>query len=103
MKTILETAGYKVLVAANGDQALAVFEKYSAEIHAVLLDVVMPGRDAAEVLERIQTARPETRIVVCSGYNDYEAAGRLGSRKPSGFLRKPFDPAGLVARVRELW
>jgi PAS domain S-box-containing protein len=102
-KTILESAGYTVLVAGNGDEALAVFEKHAEKIHAVLLDVVMPGRDAADVLEQIQMLQPKTRVVVCSGYNDFEASGRLGGRKPSGFLRKPYDPAGLVARLKELW
>jgi PAS domain S-box-containing protein len=102
-KTVLQSAGYRVLVAGNGDEALSVFRKHAPEIHAVLLDVVMPGRDAADVMEQIQRIRPETKVVVCSGYNDHEAAGRLGGRKPSGFLRKPYDPAGLVARLRELW
>jgi DNA-binding NarL/FixJ family response regulator len=80
-----------------------VFEAHAAEIHAVVLDVVMPGCDAAEVMGRIQELRPETRVVVCSGYNDQEAAGRLGGQKPTGFLRKPYDPAGLVARIKEVW
>jgi CheY-like chemotaxis protein len=102
-KTILESSGYQVLTAANGDEALEIFEKHAAGIHAVLLDVVMPGKDAADVLGHIQQARPEIRIVVCSGYNDHEAAGRLGGRAPAGFLRKPYDPAGLVARLKELW
>jgi PAS domain S-box-containing protein len=102
-KTILESAGYQVLVARDGDEALAIFERHSSEIHAVLLDVIMPGRDAADVMEQIQKLRPHTRVVVCSGYNDHEAAGRLGGRRPAGFLRKPYDPAGLVARLRALW
>jgi len=102
-KTILESAGLKVLTAANGNQALDVFRENSAAIHAVLLDVVMPGLPAADVLGRIHEARPETRVIVCSGYNDHEAAGRLGGRAPAGFLRKPYDPAGLLARLKELW
>jgi len=102
-RTILQSAGYQVLLAGDGDQALSVFESNAAAIHAVVLDVVMPGRDAAEVMRRIQEVRPETRVVVCSGYNDQEAAGRLGGCKPTGFLRKPYDPAGLVARIKEVW
>jgi PAS domain S-box-containing protein len=102
-RTVLESAGYRVLVAGNGDEALAVFQKHASEIHAVLLDVVMPGSDAAEVLEQIQTMQPATRVLVCSGYNDDEAEGRLGGRRPSGFLKKPYDPAGLVERLRALW
>jgi len=69
----------------------------------VLLDVVMPGTDAAQVLRQIQDARPEARVIVCSGYHDQDAAERLGGRTPAGFLRKPYDPAGLVKRLKELW
>jgi PAS domain S-box-containing protein len=102
-KTVLESAGYEVWVASNGDEALAVFSSHSEDIHAVLLDVVMPGKDAAEVLEQIQSMQPATKVVVCSGYNEYEAAGRLRGKRPTGFLRKPYDPTGLVTRLRELW
>jgi PAS domain S-box-containing protein len=102
-KTILEAAGFAVLTAANGDEALSLFQKHSDDVHLVLLDVVMPGKNASEVLGEIQQSRPETRVVVCSGYNDYEAAGRLGGRVPAGFLRKPYDPAGLISRLKELW
>jgi signal transduction histidine kinase/CheY-like chemotaxis protein len=102
-RTILEGAGFAVLTAANGDEALTLFREHADHVHLVLLDVVMPGRNASEVLEEIQQASPETRVVVCSGYNDSEAAGRLGGRVPSGFLRKPYDPEGLVTRLKELW
>jgi CheY-like chemotaxis protein len=102
-RMILQSAGYRVLVAKDGDEALSVFTTHAADVHTVLLDVVMPGRDAAEVMEQIQKLRPETKVVVCSGYNDHEAAGRLRGRKPSGFLKKPYDPASLIARLKALW
>jgi CheY-like chemotaxis protein len=102
-RAILESSGFPVLTAANGDQALEVFREHTTEIHAVLLDVVMPGRNAAEVLEEMLRAKPETRVIVCSGYHEHEAAGRLEGRSPAGFLRKPYDPKGLVSRVKELW
>jgi PAS domain S-box-containing protein len=102
-RTILESAGFAVLTAANGDEALRLFREHADEVHLVLLDVVMPGTNASEVLGEIQQARPETRVVVCSGYNDHEVAGRLGGRMPAGFLRKPYDPAGLLARLKDLW
>ena len=103
VKTILEDSGFTVLTASNGDQALEVFRQRAMDIHAVLLDVIMPGKDAAEVLEEIQKSRPEAKVVVCSGYNDHEAAGRLGGRAPTAFLRKPYDPKSLLSRIKEIW
>ena len=102
-KTILESSGFPVLTAGNGDQALELFRERATDIHTVLLDVVMPGRNAAEVLEAMQSINTEVRVIVCSGYNETEAAGRLGGNTPAGFLRKPYDPKGLVARIKELW
>jgi PAS domain S-box-containing protein len=102
-RTILKSAGYPVLVARDGDEALAVFAQHVKEIHAVLLDVVMPGCDAAEVMAQMQSLKPEARVIICSGYNDHEAAGRLGGFTPAGFLKKPYDPTGLLGRVKELW
>ena len=102
-RTILEAAGHPVFTAADGDEALTIFQERGMEIHAVLLDVGMPGMDAAALLERIQTSRPETRVVVCSGHTDAEAAGRLGGRQPAGFLKKPYAPSELLARLKELW
>src|SRR5262249_54962065 len=56
---ILEGAGFAVLTAANGDEALTLFREHADRVHLVLLDVVMPGRNASEVLEEIQQASPE--------------------------------------------
>jgi PAS domain S-box-containing protein len=102
-RAVLEVSGFTVLTASDGAEALRIFANHGGEIHAVLLDVVMPGLDAAEVVTEIQLLKPEVRVVVSSGFNQQETAGRLGGMTPSAFLHKPYDPAELVARLRAVW
>jgi CheY-like chemotaxis protein len=102
-QAILEGAGLKVWSAADGNQALDVFRAHAAEIHAVLLDLTMPGMDGAEVFQHISALRPEARVVLCSGYNEHEVSDRLGGSRPSGFLRKPYLPRELISVLNNVW
>jgi PAS domain S-box-containing protein len=102
-QTVLEDAGFTVLPAADGWQALQVFREHRHEIHAVLLDLTMPGMDGAEVFQAIHQLQPESRVLLCSGYNELEVASRLGAKRPSAFLRKPYCPRELLELLRSVW
>jgi PAS domain S-box-containing protein len=65
---ILDTAGYTVLAAANGEEALAIAGGFQAPIDAVLTDVVMPRMNGAELADALRATRPETPILYMSGY-----------------------------------
>jgi PAS domain S-box-containing protein len=101
-KTVLESAGLHVLTADDGNQAIQVFREH-AEIHAVLLDLTMPGMDGVEVFHNIHAFRPEARVVLCSGYNEHEASGRMGDHRPAAFLRKPYHPQELLKLLSNVW
>jgi CheY-like chemotaxis protein len=98
---ILHRLGYRVLEAANGEEALNLFEKRADEIRLVLTDMVMPqmhGRELGEMLRRI---RPAVKIMYMSGYTD-DALFRAGALGPGmTFLQKPLRPEVLAARIRE--
>jgi CheY-like chemotaxis protein len=102
-RTVLEQAGLRVLTAADGHEAVSVFTQHAQEIHAVLLDLSMPGMDGGEVFRHITQLVPKIRVVLCSGYNEQDVNTKLGGRKPSGFLRKPYHPSELVNRLRSVW
>jgi PAS domain S-box-containing protein len=101
--TILEGAGLTVFCAADGHEALDVFRQHAAEIHAVLLDLTMPGMDGAQVFQEMHQIRPEVRVVLCSGYNEHEVTSRLGDQRPAGFLRKPYQPRELLKLIGVVW
>ena len=102
-QTILEQSGVTVLTAADGRQAVEVFAAHAEEIHAVLLDLNMPGMDGAEVFRYMTQLAPGLRVVFCSGYNEQDVTTKLQGGRPSGFLRKPYHPSELTRLLRAIW
>jgi signal transduction histidine kinase/CheY-like chemotaxis protein len=99
VERVLGRAGYTVLTAANGDEALRIFAQQQAAVHLVLTDVVMPGMNGKELADRLLQFRPEVRILYMTGYTDH-AILRRGVLDPGTHLiRKPFDGAQLTQMV----
>ena len=101
IRAVLESSGYRVLEAADGEEGVARAASYEGRIDVVLTDVMMPrlgGRQLAEVLKR---TRPNVRVLFMSGYTDQPLY--QGSDAASvAFLQKPFSPLALARRVREI-
>ena len=100
-ETVLSSAGYRVMTAEDGQQAVNLFHTHSNELTLVILDVVMPGMGGRDVAETIAAARPELPVLLCSGYPGTSADGRPLSPRWA-FLQKPWQPGDLLARVRSL-
>jgi PAS domain S-box-containing protein len=98
---VLQQAGYTVLGARHGGEALLLSDRHPGPIHLLLTDVVMPELGGRELARRLTVARPELRVALMSGYSDetLEAHGVLGA---PGFLRKPITPEALLRSVREV-
>ncbi len=91
--------GYRVLVAEEGMQALAVARTHRGPIDLLLTDVVMPGMSGRELAEALAQERPDTRVLFTSGYTEDEVLHRGVSADTVAFLPKPFTPEMLVHRV----
>jgi PAS domain S-box-containing protein len=101
-RRILESYGYSVIETAGAEDALDFARRNDRPIHLLLTDVVMPEMGGAELASRLQSLRPEVRVLYMSGYTD-DAVVRLGLVEGKGsFLQKPFTPASLAAGVREV-
>jgi len=98
----LEEAGFTVLQAADGSEALHLFQEHPDEIRAVLLDLAMPHADGMKVLGEVRRQRPGLPVIVASAYNGDDAVARLRESGPARFIRKPYRPEELVAGLREI-
>jgi PAS domain S-box-containing protein len=96
----LETQGYRVLVAASGQEALRLTEGSVEPIHLVVTDVVMPGMGGRLLAEALRKRRPQIRVLYMSGYNDDAILQHGVSGSHDAFLQKPFTPLGLARKVR---
>jgi len=99
---ILRKAGYAVLTASNGEEALRRYSDYADPIHLLVSDIVMPGgMSGRELADRLHALRPAMRILFMSGYTDDAMVrhGVFAGRTP--FLEKPFDSIALLNKVRE--
>ncbi len=90
-RRMLERLGLEVLVAADGEEALAVHGQAGASIDIVVLDLSMPGLGGAEVLAALRERDPELPVVLTSGYPAREPAVAAALDKAQGFLRKPYQ------------
>jgi signal transduction histidine kinase/CheY-like chemotaxis protein len=98
---VLQSYGYRLLVAENGEDALRVSEEYESPIHLLLTDVVMPRMGGKELAERLQPLYPRMKVIYMSGYTD-NAIVRHGVLEPGvNFLEKPFTLEALGRKVRE--
>jgi CheY-like chemotaxis protein len=101
-KALLEKLGYKVLEAGNATEALAAAAGHKGPIHLLVADVVMPGASGRELARQLEPSRPDTRVLYVSGYTD-DAIVHHGMLEPGlNFLQKPFTPATLAKKVREV-
>jgi PAS domain S-box-containing protein len=102
VRRILQRAGYRVTETSNGVAGLRAFRDQHRDITAVLLDVTMPGLDGPEVLIELRKLRNDVPVLMISGYGDQDTETRLGEMGATAFLKKPFQPRELVARLEAL-
>jgi two-component system, cell cycle sensor histidine kinase and response regulator CckA len=101
VRRTLESRGYHVIAAADGEEALELCMAHEGPIDLLVTDIVMPGLSGREVAERIETLRPGTRTLFMSGYTADEIIRRGIMTEAIAFIEKPFAPSQLVARIRE--
>jgi PAS domain S-box-containing protein len=97
----LEAAGFKVLTAADGNEALMKSAQHAGDIQLLLTDVVMPGMSGRVLAQELAKTRPTVKVVYMSGYTDNAIVHHGVLDAGTHFLAKPFTLAGLTQKVRE--
>jgi CheY-like chemotaxis protein len=99
-KRALERAGYTVLTAGDGDDALRASRAWDNPIDVLVTDVVMPGMHGPELAFRIRRERPEIGILYISGYAEDAVATGGEFATPGAFLPKPFSSESLIRAIQ---
>jgi two-component system, cell cycle sensor histidine kinase and response regulator CckA len=101
-RVVLESAGYTVLLAKDGTEALSIAEDREEKIHLLLTDMVMKTMSGPELAGLLRRSHPETRILFMSGYTDRALEEMERDSPGAAFIQKPFSVDGLRRRVREV-
>jgi PAS domain S-box-containing protein len=99
-KDLLEAYGYQVLLAADGPEAIEVYEQHHHDIALVLLDVVMPKMSGHEVCRRLHTINSQVKVIFASGYCPPEEVDKIWQAGVMGFIPKPYQIEELAAELR---
>ncbi len=99
---MLETLGYTVLLAENGENAIDIMRDNNEQINLVILDLIMPGMDGGETLDKLLELNQDMPVLLSSGYSKTEYAISVMARGCCGFLQKPFRLNDLSVYLRKI-
>jgi len=101
-REFLESAGYTVLEAAGGDEALEVSAAHAGPIDLLITDMVMPGISGQELARKMRALREGIRVIYISGYSEHAAGEAAKCDAAAMVLTKPFSRAVLLRTVRDI-
>jgi two-component system cell cycle sensor histidine kinase/response regulator CckA len=101
-QVFLESNGFRVLSAPNGEAALEIAGQHSGIFDLLLTDVVMPGMNGRVLAEQLSMRQPGLNVLFMSGYTDSFIAGHGVLQKGTNLLHKPFTEEILIGKVREV-
>jgi PAS domain S-box-containing protein len=102
VRRILASNSYDILEARDGGEALALAHNHHGRIDLILSDVVIPGLSGPEIVQQVQHEHGSTRSLFMSGYTDHAVLRDRILAAGANFIQKPFAPAALANKVREV-
>ena len=102
IRQILERLNYQILEAETGKKAIELAEAFDGQIDLALLDIRLPDMTGDKIYPLIMTARPNLKVIVCSGYDIEGPPQDILDAGAEGFIKKPFSVAALADKLKEV-
>ena len=100
IEAVLDAAGYKTLIARNGEEAVQIYRKHGDQIALALLDVIMPRMGGKQCMEELRQLNPQVRCLFASGYSNNGVHTDFVLQEGLQLLQKPFTPSELLREIR---
>jgi CheY-like chemotaxis protein len=100
--TLLAEAGYRVLTAVDGVQAVDVVNREGEAIDAILMDLTMPRMDGIEALQVLRRQGSNVPVLLSSGYTEQDVERRINGDRFDAFVQKPYTRDSLLASLAEV-
>jgi two-component system CheB/CheR fusion protein len=101
-EALVQSVGFTVLTASDGEQAIEVFGQHREQIVCVILDLTMPKMSGEEVFQELRRIDPDVRVILTSGYSEEEMCKRFAGQQVFGFVEKPASFDALVTKLQAI-
>jgi len=101
-KKILETHGYKVIIANDGKEAIALYSQHRERIKLVLMDMMMPVMDGPASIRELCKTNPEVKVIAVSGLTEKDKLAKVDDPQVQAFLSKPYAAEKLLKTIYEV-
>jgi len=101
-RNLLERAGFRVMTAADGREALELYRQHEREIRLVVLDMTMPHLDGEGCFLAIRALNPAAKIVLTSGYSEQEVVAHFVGKGLAGFVQKPYTADQFLGKICDI-
>jgi CheY-like chemotaxis protein len=98
--SLLEQQGYSVVAVEHGKAAVELFRQVGDQVDVVLLDMTMPVMDGEATLRELHSIRPQTKVILSSGYNEADVVRRFAGSGLAGFIQKPYTSTRLADKIQ---
>jgi PAS domain S-box-containing protein len=102
IKSLLDLQGCNVLSADKGIEALEILDRHKADLDLVILDIQLPDMTGDKVYSRLKKIRPDLKVLISSGYEEYTALKNILLNPNDKFIKKPFRMAALILKIKEV-
>ena len=99
---MLTDSGYNVISAGDGKEALKIFEQSGDKVDLVLLDMIMPGIDGPEILNRLQKLKPDVKVILSSGIPAKDVPEDMLQSETVQFIEKPYLIEDLLVKISNM-